>query len=113
MPCTKIDRANKLLTLRDLKNHLEQWLDNQLFKKESQLDGGSKSNQDPWIHFQFTPHDCPGQRVIWKLNGDTKRTAVKSFIDNPTLVAGITEKGTDRLLLQGHNDPDGWFCYRV
>ena len=105
MPCPKVSFDRKLVNISDLERHLKLWF--QICPKETQLNGKIGTDPAAWVHFQN------GTNITWHLSGDTKREAVKRFLNGEMLVPSTSDSGNPCLRLVNSTDAEGWNCFQV
>ena len=111
MSCGKITKAKALADKYDLKNLLDGW--RKKYPEETQLDGQNEPNPATWIHFRYTPPELTGNKMVWKLSADTKRTAVDRFLAGEQFKVEKSAEGVRSLRLANSDDADGWNCFEL
>ena len=114
MACEKLAKKDYKF-LYTVYTTLKNWYDNR--GEEVQIDGKTKygSNSTAWLIFVE-------KSSYFKINGDTKDTAVAQFLalheetkGNSELIFDVdyTERNTECLRLKDTDAANGFFCYKV
>ncbi len=109
--CLRTGIAQRRNGVFDLAQYLEAWYNQR--GQAVQLDGSSlyRSNPAPWVYFNY-------QGRVYKLAGDSKDRAIKSFLDRVqnssdfdlVFDLAIGKKWNPVLRLAGLIKADGWYC---
>jgi hypothetical protein len=109
--CLRTGIAQRRNGVFDLAQYLEAWYNQR--GQAVQLDGSRsyRSNPAPWVYFNY-------QGRVYKLAGDTKDRAIKSFLDrvqntsdyDSVFDLAIGKKGNPVLRLSGLIKAEGWYC---